>query len=299
MADLRTRWCRAALLTIACVGVAGAADRGVRFDSPGVLDLARRTTPPADVRQAVAFDTLVASDVDAILGATTLVDDSASRFSVSFDEFGCRDGVATCMATQEAKRIAQSGDAVKRIGDRLVVATGADRPAVFVDRTTPATATADGDSETHRYLGRMAGNGYHRVEVQFGHDAPGNFLINPKNGRVAFVHSAADVVAPSADGTYVFTFNALNPPASLRVAKLDETGPTLVLVCGARVDDRASRVAFKGGRGDAAFEFVVHVGGVAAKTDVAVRIARDDGAWMAAASDPGRLADAGFSCSAL
>ena len=80
-------------------------------------------------------------------------------------------------------------------------------PRLKVDQVV----VADGDEETHWYLGTLPGSRYQRVEVQFGHDAPGNFLVNPQSGKVAFVHNGADLVAPSPDGMLLVTWNALNP----------------------------------------------------------------------------------------
>ena len=294
---------RAALLPFACAGALAMAegslaksapDRGLRFDSPGVLDLAQRSAK-LDAGKRVAVDALPPADVSSILTAAPITEETPLQLGFSEDDFGCKGGAASCMKEHEAKLIAQADGAVKRIDKRLVVA-GAGQPAIFVDWNQAETKSADGDQETHWYLGRMAGNGYHRVEVQFGHDAPGNFLLNPKNGKIAFVHNAADIVSVTPDGKYLFTFNTLNPPLSLRVAQLDAAGPKLVLACGARVDDDKTSAEFKGWRNASAFDLVVHVGGAAAGHDVALRVTNADSSWKAAASDAAQLAAAGFSC---
>jgi len=301
MPDLTSCFLRAALLPIACASAIALAksapDRGVRFDSSGVLDLAARTLK-VDNGKPLAFGKLQTAETDAITSAAAISEETPLQLAFSEDQFGCKQGAASCMQEHEAKLIAQADGAVKRLDRRLVVA-GAGQPLIFVDWKLAETKTAEGDEETHWYLGRMAGNGYHRVEVQFGHDAPGNFLINPKNGKVAFVHNAADIVAYTADGKYLFTFNTLNPPLSLRVAQLDTSGPKLVLTCGAKPDDEKTSAEFKGWRNDSTFDLVVHAGGGAANHDVAVRVSYGDNAWKAAASDPAQLAATGFACTAL
>jgi len=292
---------RAALLPIVCMAALAMAksapDRGLRFDSSGVLDLAERSLK-LDAAKRVTLDALPPADAKSILEAAPITEETPLQLGFSEDDFGCKGGAAPCMKEHEAKLIAQADGAVKRIDKRLVVAA-AGQPAIFVDWNQAETKTADGDQETHWYLGRMAGNGYHRIEVQFGHDAPGNFLLNPKNGKLAFVHNAADIVAVTPDGKYLFTFNTLNPPLSLRVAQLDAAGPKLVLVCGARADDDKTSAEFKGWRNASAFDLLVHVGGATAGHEVALRVNNADNSWKAAASDAAQLAAAGFSCAAL
>jgi hypothetical protein len=293
---------RAVLISLAGVSAVanakGAPERGLRFDSAGVLDLAQRAAK-LDGGKPLTFAALPETDTGAIVAAAALSEETPLQLKFSEEEFGCKQAAAQCMKEHEAKLIAQADGAVKRLDKRLVIAAGAGAPVIFVDWSQAATKSAEGDQETHWYLGRMSGNGYHRVEVQFGHDAPGNFLINPKNGKVAFVHNGADIVAHSADARYLFTFNTLNPPLSLRVARLDDGGPKLVLTCTAKGDDDKTSAQFKGWRNNSAFDLVVHAGGAHAKQDVALRISYGDNAWKAQASDPAQFAAMGFSCTAL
>jgi hypothetical protein len=302
MPDLRSCLQRAALIPLLCVSAVaiakGAPDRGTRFDSSGVLDLASRLLK-LDAGKPLTFGTLSAAETSAITAAASITEETPLQLAFSEDQFGCKQGAQPCMKEHEAKLIAQADGAVKRLDKRLVVAAGAGAPAIFSDWTQAETKTADGDQETHWYLGGMTGNGYHRVEVQFGHDAPGNFLINPKSGKMAFVHNAADIVAHTADGKYLFEFNTLNPPLNLRVAQLDDAGPKLVLLCGARADDEKTSAEFKGWRDESAFDLVVHVGGAEAKHDVALRISHGAGGWSGASAAPEQLAAAGFACKGL
>jgi hypothetical protein len=310
MPDLKSCFRRAALVPVALIPIVmipivcvsafatakGAPDRGLRFDSTGVLDLASRSLK-LDAGKPLTFGTLPAADAVAITATASITDETPLQLAFSEDQFGCKQGAQACMKEHEAKLIAQADGAVKRLDKRLVVAAGAGAPAIFADWTQAETKTADGDQETHWYLGRMTGNGYHRVEVQFGHDAPGNFLINPKSGKMVFVHSGADIVAHTTDGKYLFTLNTLNPPLSLRVAQLDDAGPKLVLLCAARADDEKTSAEFKGWHNNSAFDMVVHVGGAEAKHDVALRISHGDSGWSGATAE--QLAAAGFACKAL
>jgi hypothetical protein len=145
----------------------------------------------------------------------------------------------------------------------------------------------------------MPKNGYERVEVEFGHDAPGNFLINPQSGKTTFVHNAADLVAPSPDEKLLVTFNSLNPPASIRVAALDATGPRLVLQCEAPEKQERLTPVFKGWHDAAAFDLVFEIGEQSkSMARLAVRISADAAGWRLGASDVARLTRLGLACRA-
>jgi len=306
VSDLKPCFQRAALASIVCVSIVcanalaatkGAPDRGLRFNDARVLDLAAWSLK-LDAGKPIAFGKLDAATASAIMRAPAITEETPLQLAFSEDQFGCKQGAPACMKEHEAKLIAQADGSVKRLDKRLVV-VGAGQPAIFADWAQPESKSAEGDQETHWYLGRMAGNGYHRVEVQFGHDAPGNFLLNPKNGKVAFVHNASDIVAHTADGKYLFTFNALNPPLTLRVARLDDAGPALVLMCQAKAGDDKTNGEFRGWSSATAFDFIVHVGGPAANKDVVLRLTHGDSGWSGAATEAEQLAAAGFVCKAL
>jgi len=270
-------------------------DRGLRFDSPGVLDLAERSLQVSDGK-ALAISVLDGADAQRILAAPAQGENEpVLRFSD--DEYGCSTvergrPARKCALQHENGLIAAAGPPIKRAGKRLtIVPTGAGAALTFIDWKEPATKNGDGDEETHWYLGRLPGSGYERVEVQFGHDAPGNFLINPRSGKVAFVHNGADLVAPSPDGQLLVTWNALNPPFSLRVAALDRDGPRLTLQCSMGQSQERLTPVFKGWTGEATFAFVLEYGAAGeAKARVAARVRHDGTAWTFATNDVGRLA---------
>jgi len=288
--------CSASLLAItaACSAAmaAGHADHGLRFDSPGVLDLAERSTRVA-AAHPVPVVALEGATAKAILAAAEL-DERARTIAFSEDVFHCPAESTACAHDHERQLLAAAADMVKRDGKRLVIKPTGAVPLVFVDWTQPTTPTGDGDSETHWYLGRLSGSGYQRVEVQFGHDAPGSFLVDPQSGKAAFVHNGSDVVALAPDGTRLLTFNADNSPFSLRVAALESGGARLELQCAAASD--TSTAQFKGWQDAGTFDLVLRPAGIRGQQAEAVRMTRRGGNWTAATADPQRLTAAGFTC---
>ena len=281
-----------------CAAIAGAAparDMSLRFSSNGVLDLASWNLAlpqgkPAPVRE------LDAAVAEQIFAAPALTEENPA-IAFSDDVFGCKPPSHRCSVAHEKTLIAATGGAVKRDGKRLVVTPEHGDPAFYDDFVKPQTKSAEGDLERHWYLGRMAGNGYERVEVEFGHDSPGSFLMNPRNGEVMFVHNIGDIATPSPGGLLLVEFNTLNAPLSLRVAALDETGPRLALLCAA--PDRKQRLTpvFKGWSDATSFDVVVEIGEQSkSMARLALRIGRDAQVWKLGASDPARLTSIGLAC---
>jgi hypothetical protein len=267
---------------------------GLRFDSPAVLDLAEHTQDIANA-SAVPVVALGATNAKEILVARTL-DEEHPAWPFSDEEYACTPPSATCSRAQEQKRMDATGGTVRRNGKRLTVTPSAGAPAIFVDWKAATTRTADGDEAAHSYLGRLPGSGYHRIEVRFGHDAPGSFLVNPDNGNVTFVHNGSDVVVPAPDGLHLVTFNSMNPPLSLRIAELDANGARLALTCTVAQDGPAT-VQFKGWRDAHSFDLALLPAGIRGEEEViALHMARDARGWSVAASDRARLATLAFSC---
>ncbi|HSE13867.1 MAG TPA: hypothetical protein VLB69_14635 [Rudaea sp.] len=282
---------------IAAAAGNGVPDKGLRFNTPGVLDLAERSQRISG-GTAVPVGELAGTDAETIFAAAA-VGENEPLLRFSGDVFGCAKPSRHCSMQHERALIETSGGTAKRDGKRLTVTASDGHVSAFVDWNQPATKTADGDEETHWYLGRMAKSGYERVEVEFGHDAPGNFLINPQSGKVAFVHNGADLVAPSPDGKLLVTFNSLNPPISIRVAALDAAGPRLVLQCEAPEDRTRLAPVFKGWRGDSAFDLVFEIGEQSkSMARLATRVSRGSTGWHLGASDVARLTRLGLACQA-
>jgi len=285
------------VLIAATVSAANSAgdDKGLRFNSAGVLDLADRSQKIAAGRLVAVVD-LAGEDAAEIFSAAEQGEaQPALRFSD--DEFGCIKASRKCSLEHERKMLQAAGATAKRDGKRLTVTPTNGPPVTFVDWTVAATKSADGDDETHWYLGRMPGSGYQRVEVQFGHDAPGDFLINPQSGKVAFVHNGADIAAPSPDGKLLVTFNTLNPPVSLRVAALDAAGPRLALQCEVPESPERLTPVFKGWHGATAFDLVFEIGEQSkSMARLATRLIRKVDGWHLQASDMARLERLGLAC---
>jgi len=281
------------VLTSGHVEAAPAPPPGLRFNSPEVLNLSdrERDIANADALTVLALDPASAA---AILAAPA-VDEQRPALAFSDDAFACKPAVRTCTPAHERALIEGSGGKVKRDGKLLAVAASDGKAVRFTDFTQAASKSAEGDSETHWYLGTLAGTGYHRVEVQFGHDAPGNFLINPGDGGVAFVHNGSDVVAPSPDDKWLVTFNSINPPISVRVADLDMTGPRLALTCGAAKRSVAT-VQLKGWHDERSFDLVLLPGGKPGADAVPLRLGRGANGWQIAMPDPARAGRLGFAC---
>jgi hypothetical protein len=280
-------------LAVALAGVAAAKspDRGVRFDSPGVLDLSAHTL---DVKLDGALDIapLGADEAARIAAAPTLTDDDKAILSLSDDVYGCETPAPSCSSAGDKKKMAEAGGRVKREGQTLRVGA-----ATFADWKQPETKTADGDSEKHWYLGTLKGSGYDRVEVEFGHDSPGNFLINPANGKVAFVHNGSDVVALSPDGKFMLTYDQSNTPLSIRIAALDADGPTLAVLCSGD-SDANTHVEFRGWRDATHVDLAVVAHGARSRLAKAnaMQFALSGSSWVLAVADVDALRAAHFSC---
>ena len=285
----------AALFFAAHVLSASAADRGLRFDSPGVLDISAETVRMSGSSVSVA--SLDAADASSIAAAPKLSDD-ASTLPFSSDVFGCSAKATDCVAKNEAKRLADSGGAAKREDKRLTITPSKGSPVVFADWKDIVTKSVDGDGETHWYLGALKGSGYQRVEVQFFHDSPGSFLINPANGKSLFVHNGSDVSSPSPDGKFLLNYDELNAPLTVRIASLDADGPAMTLQCKGPTADEGPHFEFKGWHDATSLD--LGLVGQAAKSKLAhataVRLRRTVAGWDVATDHPEELKSAGFSC---
>lgn len=268
--------------------------QGLRFNSAGLMDLAKRSLKHQGSTK-LPIGLLPAVSANDILAAPDLGQDRAT-LPFSDAVFACAAQLAGCLIENERTLISAAAGVVKRDGKRLAVTADTGEPVVFIDWKMPESKNADGDEEVHWYLGRMPGSGYQRVEVQFGHEAPGSFLINPRNGKTAFVHNGADIVAPSPDGMHLVTFNTLNPPISICVAALDATGPRLELQCevGKGVDQ--AQILFKGWHDARSFDLVLLPRGEAGKEMLPLRVAQNAHGWSLATSDIKGIAATGFSC---
>jgi hypothetical protein len=269
-------------------------DKGVRFDSPQVLDLSAWSAKPEG--SVVPVTALAASEVEKIYGKTS-TDEESGWLKFSDDVYACKDSNA-CSQQHEQRLIATENGGVQRRGTHLRIVPAKGAPVAFSDWKIAETRNADGDEESHWYLGRLAGNGYHRVEVQFGQDAPGSFLINPVSGKTAFVHNGSDVIEASPDGLHLVTFNADNPPLSIRVAALDASGPRFDLICAASKVDDSIVPAFGGWHDAQVLDIALNSRDTNGKIEhrAALRFTLAGTGWTVAESDKTQLDAIGFVC---
>jgi hypothetical protein len=225
---------------------------GYRFTAPEVLNLsssdAPRNHPPG---REVARQALDPKAAEAISKRAVYEADSPFQLPLL--------GVEGKQArSRERMLIAPQGAAVQRSGRRLTITPVSGRPVAFEDWAAPPKPRVEGDGEKFLYAGRMSGSGYYRVEVQYEHDSPGSFLVNPVSGRMAHAHNGSDVVVLSPSGGKILVFDTLNPPFALAVASLGRTGPTLELLCrfGLETDRVRGHAGFVGWRDDNAFELL-------------------------------------------
>lgn len=292
---------RVALFLLAAAG--GSVDArepaGLRFDTPGVLDLSAHELKDAKPAAAgIPTRTLAADTATAILAAPPVEQDGPVVRMVGM-EAGCADLLDACVRKYESKRIAAESSAVARTGKRLLIKPNTAAPLAFVDFSRPAGKAADGDSATHIYAGRFGKAGYHRVEIQFGHDAPGSFLVSSADGKVAFVHNGGDIAALSPDGSRMVVVNLWSQPVYVRIAQLDDAGPSVELQCGTGDSQVRISASFKGWQGDDALDLVLapESGNPRDSSAVPLRLEFADGRWTQATPDPERLQKAmGWIC---
>lgn len=168
---------------------------GLRFDSPGVLDLSTRELPSTATARRIAPTTALPAAAGAEIAAAPALGEEEPLLPFVGVAARCQDLLDACVRRYEAASIGREAAEVSRNGKRLTIKPQTSTPVAFADWNLPASAKADGDGTKHVYAGRLDNSRYHRVEVQFDHDAPGSFLVNPGNGKTAFVHNGADVTA--------------------------------------------------------------------------------------------------------
>jgi len=175
-------------------------------------------------------------------------------------------------AAAEPALLAKEAGAVTRSGKKLVVAPRAGRGVLFESRKLAATKTADGDSTTFAYLGRLGTGALHRVQASFEHDAPGSYLVSPEDGHAMFVHEGSDHVVLSPGRERLVLFNDVNMPLTVVVASLAAGGPKLELFC--RAPGEKTKAELKGWKGAETVDLVVD--------DVPVRLSRAASGWTVA-----------------
>jgi len=286
-------------LGIACllpgIPVQGADDTYLQFDSPRVLDLSGALSENS--RLKLAKRPMTIETVNQQTGSVVSV---LERGDVSRGD----PGVLGAMAPKksEAQRIASSRGVAKRNGKTLTLKSAVGRPFRFLDWAKPATDDADADEEHYIYAGKLKGLGYHKVDVHFGHDAPGSFFVHPRSGKALFVHTESDLASLSGDRRRLLVMNSgLNPPFGLAVTVLADSGPVVRVHC---LADSTARVipAFRGWHAEPATGFdltlvVRQAEGAEVYEIMPLRFILLNNEWRGLALDADRLANlTGLSC---
>lgn len=239
----------AAWLFVALVQPQGfAAGDSLSFDSKRVLDLSGALTE----RSRLKFTKRPVS-IETVNRQTGSVASVLEKAEVRRGDPGVI--FAGASKKDEARRISARRGSVSRKGKILTIASRAGAPFLFRDWVKVATSEAEGEEETFIYAGMLKGIGYHKVDVHFGHDSPGTFLVHPRSGKALFVHAEDDLAALSQDQRRLLVINnGLNPPFGLILASLRPDGPVVRLHC---LSEGAQRVipAFRGWHASPAIGF--------------------------------------------
>jgi len=202
-----------------------AADDYLSFDSKRVLDLSGALSERGRLKL-----TTRPVNIDSVTKQTGSVAPVLEKAEVRRGDPGVM--FAGASKKEEAQRMAGRRGSVKRSGKVLTIASRSGDPFRFRDWSKPATRETDGDEETFVYAGMLKGVGYHKVDVHFGHDSPGSFLVHPRSGKVLFVHAEDDLASMSQDRQRVLVLNnGLNPPFGFVLAALRKNGPAVQLHC--------------------------------------------------------------------
>src|SRR5262249_31085447 len=196
-----------------------------QFAAPGVTDLRRReASSPAATTRDVPREALDANAADEIRRRTDCGADGPWQLAIlDVDDRHAR--------AVEPRLLSSARNSVHRAGTRLVITPARGKPVVFTDWSMATSRTREGDAEMFIYAGTLAGSHYHRIEVRYGHDAPGSFLVNPVTGKTAYAHNGGNVVAETPNGLRLAVFETLNAPYPLVVAALGAPGPAVEVRC--------------------------------------------------------------------
>ena len=249
------------------------------FDSPAVLNLsaARRWKLPAGPELSPGY--LPPDAAKAILAAKPVPEGAPGRL---------RNDGAEAAAKSEKALLAREGSAVTHPGKDVMIVPNSGSAVLFHDFQKAGTRDSEGDSARHAYAGRIGQGGLHRVLVDFGHDAPGSFLVSAETGKAAFVHDGGDVAVLSPGGERLVLFNDLNPPITFVVAGLPSSGAAPEVVCRLGEKGRGT-IALTGWHGADSVDLVLGIG----KPDpelIPMRLEKGAAGWKLLVPDPRRLA---------
>lgn len=195
------------------------------FERPGVLDLSGnvfRARPAPKGYISVKPIPISPAHAKQILDSPELTREAPEIISSLGDS----------TRNDEKKRVFSQRKFVNRKGRLLIIKPKLAPSVSFKDWHIAESKEGDGDAETFYYMGTVGAAGFHRVEVQYGHDGPGSFFVSPKTGEMVYAHNSADTVVLSPDGKHmVVASDGLNSPFGLSVVSLSESTSSLELYC--------------------------------------------------------------------
>lgn len=112
--------------------------------------------------------------------------------------------------SDEKTHIAAHGDIVSRSGKTLRVKV-LGKQVALENYVRPETSDEDGDSAEYIYSGVLQNTAYHKVEVEYMHDSPWIYLINPDNGSALFANAGEHTVRHLSDRILLIN-NGFTPP---------------------------------------------------------------------------------------
>lgn len=230
------------------------------------------------------------------------IDNSTGVIGLMLSTYPRRPGDAEILSVGKKKdnpSMSASRHIVSREGKALVIQRKDGKPPFrFLDWATQNGPNDDaGDSESFMYAGPLGTSGYLKVDLFYGRDAPGFFLVNPKNGDV-LLHSMSDTTSLSKDEkTLVVMNNGLNPPFSILIAALNKNGHSVDLRCQS-AGNKAIIPFFTGWHGDphVGFDLVLFVqlsdSAPSPRYEaIPVRFSKKDSGWHVFVPDPQSFAN--------
>lgn len=132
---------------------------------------------------------------------------------------------------QEQALIRQNAQVVRRSGKDLIISTSTGSQIKFLDWSEPTTSVAEGDGESFIYAGVLRNSGFHKIDVNYEHDSPGSFLVDPSTDKILYVHGS-ELASISPNNQRLFIMNdGLNPPFGIIVFLLSDKGHGVELQC--------------------------------------------------------------------
>ncbi len=249
MSTFHSRLIPVFLLLLALLGQADGRPAGeYKFESPSVLFLGTNTPNTAHPQsRPVRYEILPR--------------DAALTILSSPDHDWNSPDVMSYGANKEKERALITGEKqhVRRSGKRLAITPASASPITFTNWSDPGGPQSEGDGAKYFYAGRFSRFKYYRVEDRLEHDSPGSYLINPRSGKMAYVHHGDDIAALSPDNVHLLVFNPLNlqQHRTLIVTTFSADGPTVELRC---VFNKSNSydvtMSFKGWRNTSSFDIV-------------------------------------------